>query len=120
MEDCRANVEVAFGGLLDACGGRRQGLLDRSATFPSVRRESGNIDKRRDLWIVAGFRDDGPAVAVAHQNHRTGLLVDGGLRELDVLGIGRLWLPRYCHRVPVLGEDVIDGFPTGAVGECAV
>src|SRR5215472_2674755 len=99
---CRVNVEVAIAGFLDPLAGRRQGLLDGGRAFPGVRRESGNIDKGSDFWIVASFGDDSTTVRVSHENHWPGLTVDHGLRELDVFGKRGLWVLYHRHRVPVL------------------
>ncbi len=46
--------------------------------------------------------------------------VDGGLRVLLVVGVGGFGGLRYRHRVAVLLEDLGDGFPAGAIGECTV
>src|ERR1051326_4781137 len=120
MKDRGIDVEVAIVSGLDPCGGWRHGFLDRGGALPSVKRERGDIDKRRDLWIVAGFGDDRTAVAMAHQNDWAGLPIDHGLCELDVFRKGRLRVLYNRHRVPVLCEDGGDGLPAGAIGECAM
>src|ERR1700675_3778797 len=42
------------------------------------------------LGMFTGLGDDGPAITVAHQNHRPVHGVDGRLRILLVLGVGSL------------------------------
>jgi hypothetical protein len=54
-KDCWVNVEVAILSGLDPLGGRRRAFLDGGTAFPSVQRESRDIDKRRNVWIVASF-----------------------------------------------------------------
>ena len=98
-------------------GSLRQGLFDRRTALTLIERKCGNIDKRRNLWMIAGLCDDGPAITVAHQNHWTVHGVDGRLRVLLVLGVGGLRGLRHRHLVSIILEDVSDGFPTGAVGE---
>ena len=111
---------VAVAVRLERLGRLRQGLFDRRAALTFIERKCGNIDKRRNLWMIASLGDDGPAVAVAHQNHRPVHGVDGGLRVLLVLGVGCLGVLHHRHLVPILLEDVSDGFPAGAVGERAM
>src|SRR6185369_8510263 len=45
-----------------------------------------SVNKRRDVWIVTGFSDDSPAVAVANENHWPRLSVDLGFRKLYIFG----------------------------------
>src|ERR1700722_14744934 len=47
-------------------GGLRQGLFDRRTALTVIERKCGNIDKRRNLWMIAGLGDDGAAITVAH------------------------------------------------------
>src|SRR3984957_9800499 len=49
------------------CLGQRR--FDRRTTLAFIESEGGNIDKRRNVWMIAGLGDDGPAVAVADQNY---------------------------------------------------
>src|SRR6185295_604581 len=62
----------------------------------------------------------GPPITVADQNHWPVHGVDGRLRVLLVVGVGGLGGLRHRHLVPILLEDVRDGFPTGAIRECTV
>src|SRR5712664_1036394 len=105
---------------LERLGGLRQGLFDRRTALTFIERKGGNIDKRRNVWMIAGLGDNGPAITVAHQNHWTAHGFNGGLRVLLVLGVGGLGGLRYRHLVPIILEDVSDGFPAGAVGESSM
>ena len=105
---------------LERLGRLRQGLFDRRTALTFIESKCGNIDKRRNVWMIAGLGDDGPAITVAHQNHWPVHGVDGRLRVLLVVGVGGLGGLRHRHLVPIILEDVSDGFPTGAVGECTV
>src|SRR5580704_15491529 len=70
--------------------------------------------------MIAGFGDDGPAITVAHQNDWPIHGVDSRLRVLLVLGVGGLGVLHHRHLVPVIPEDVSDGFPAGAIGESSM
>src|ERR1700730_4971543 len=63
-------------------GRLRQGLFDRRTALTFIESKCGNIHKRRNVWMIAGLGDDGPAVAVADQDDRPATGVDGGLRLL--------------------------------------
>src|SRR5262249_40204627 len=95
-------------------------LFDGGRAFSSVRRESGDIDKCRDLWVIASFGDNGATVAVADENHWPGLSVDRGLRKLDVFGKRGLRVLHHRDSVSVLLKNVGDGFPSGTISECAM
>ena len=101
-------------------GRLRHGLLDRRTALTFIERKGGNVDKRCNVWMIAGFGDDGPAVAVADQNHWAAHGVDCGLRVLLVVGVRSLGRLRYRHLVAILLQDVSDGFPAGAIGECTM
>ena len=111
---------VAVAVRLERLGGLRQGLFDRRTALTFIERECGNIDKRRDTWMIPGLGDDGPAITVPYQNHWPVHGVDGRLRILLVLGVGSLGVLRHRHLVPVVHEDFGDGFPTRAVGESSM
>src|SRR6202166_1771460 len=111
---------VAVAVRLERLGRLREGLFDRRTALTFIERKCGNIDKRRNLWMVAGLGDDGTAVAMADQDHRPAHGVDGGLRVLLVVGVVGLGGLRHRHLVPVILEDVSDGFPTGAIGESSM
>src|ERR1700719_1140231 len=71
--------------------------------------------------MIAGLGDDGPAVAVADQDHRPAAhRVDCGLRVLLVVGVRGLGGLCYRHPVPIILEDLSDGFPSRAVGESSM
>src|SRR2546422_1288886 len=74
----------------------------------------------RSVWMIAGLGDDGPPITVTHQNHWSAHGVDGGLGVLLVLGVGGLGGLRHRHLVPIILEDISDGFPARAVGECTM
>src|SRR3984957_5852773 len=46
---------------LKCLGGLRQSLLDRRTALTIIERKCSNIDKRRNLWMIAGLGDDGAA-----------------------------------------------------------
>src|SRR5271170_5715986 len=71
-------------------GRLRQGLFNRCTALTFIESKGGNIDKRFNVWMIASLSDDGTAVAVADQNHRTAHSVDCGLRVLLVVGVGSL------------------------------
>src|SRR5271155_2422337 len=93
-------------------GRLRQALFDRRTTLTLIERKGGNIDKRRNVWMIAGLGDDGPAVAVAHQNHRPADGVDCSLRVFLVVRVRSLGRLRHRHFIPIIPEDLSDGFPT--------
>src|SRR5271163_387600 len=97
-----------------------QGLFDRRTALTFIESKRGNIDKRRNVWMIAGLGDDGPAVAVANQNHRAAHGVDCGLRVLLVIGIRSLGRLRHRHLVAIIFEDVGDPLPTGAIRESSM
>ena len=73
---------VAVAVRLERLGGLRQGLFDRRTAVTVIERKCGDVDQRRNIRIVAGLGDDGPAITVADENHRPAHGVDGGLRVL--------------------------------------
>src|SRR5258706_16374752 len=88
---------VAVAVRLERLGRLRQGLFDRRTALTFIESKCGNIDKRRNVWMIAGLADDGPAVAVADQHDRPAHGVDCGLRVLLVVGVqGLRWL-RHRH-----------------------
>src|SRR5213076_2769535 len=102
-------------------GSARQGILDkRRNRLPVIQRKGGDINKPRDLWIVAGFCNYLSTVGVANENHRT------AMRRQNALGYGNIIRERYCRIlndadvVAVLLEDFVDFFPPGAIHEAAV
>src|SRR5271155_5423287 len=97
-----------------------QGLFDRRAALTFIQSKRGNIDKRRNVWMIAGLGDDGPAVAVADQNDRTAHGVDCSLRVLLVVGVRSLGRLRHRHLVAIILEDVSDPLPAGAIGESSM
>src|SRR5271154_5725864 len=97
--------------LVDRCGGGS--LFDELGCFLRVRHVGS-------VWIVPGLADDGPAVAVPNQNNRAAHGVDCSPRVLLVGGIRGFGGLRDRYRVTILLEDLGDGFPAGAIGECTV
>src|SRR5271170_8303466 len=70
--------------------------------------------------MIAGLGDDGPAVAVADQDHRPAHRIDCGLRVLLVGGVRSLGRLCYRHHVPIILEELSDGFPARTVGESSM
>src|SRR5579862_1428803 len=97
-----------------------QGLFDRCTALAFIKRKGGNVDERCNVWMIASFADDGPAVAVADENHWSAHSVDSGLRVLLVVGVRSLGGLRYRHLVAVLLQYVSDSLPAGAIGESTV
>src|SRR5277367_3396989 len=78
---------------LECLRGLRHGRFDGCTTLTFIEREGGDVYQCCNVWIVTGFADDGPAVAVADQNHRPAHGVDCGLRVFLVVGVRGLgWL----------------------------
>ncbi len=79
-----------------------------------------DVDEALDLGVVAGIGDDDTAVGVADQDDRAVLSGNGALGDGNVVfqRDGRVLHDR--HLIAVLGEDVVDAFPAGAVDETAV
>ena len=117
---CLVDPPVAVAVRLERLGGLRQGLFDRRTALAFIESKCGNIDKRCNVWMIAGLGDDRPAITVADQNHWPAHGVDRGLRALLVLGVRGLGGLRHRHPVPIILEDVSDGFPAGAVGESSM
>src|SRR5580698_9280619 len=101
-------------------GRLRQGLFDRRTALTFIESEGGDIDKRRNVGMIARLGDDGTAVAVADQNHWAADGVDCGLRVLLVVCIRSLGRLRHRHLVAIILEDVSDGFPPGAIRESSM
>src|SRR5580704_4527063 len=102
---------------LECLGRLRQGLFDGRTALTFIEGKGGNIDKRRNVWMIAGLSDDGPAVAVANQNHWAAHSVDSGLRVLLVVGVRSLGRLRHRHLVALILEEVSDPLPAGAIRE---
>src|SRR5580693_6846641 len=96
----------------ECLGGLRQGLFDRRTAFTFIEGKGGNIDKRLDVWMIAGLSNDGPTVAVADQNHWAAHGVDCGLRVLLVVSVRSLGRLGHRHLVAIILEDVSDPLPT--------
>src|SRR3984957_6649285 len=94
--------------------------FDRRTALTFIESECGNIYECRNVWIVAGLGDDGPAVAVADQHDWATHCVDCSLRVLLVVGVRGLWGLRNRYRVAILLKDLCDGIPAGAIGEGTV
>src|SRR5271154_4424227 len=100
----------------ECLGGLRHGRFDRSTALTFIESKCGDVYQCRNVWIVACFTDDRPAVAMADQDDRPSHGVDCGLRILLVVGVRRLWRLRNRYRVAILLKDLGDGVPAGAVG----
>src|SRR5271168_1585738 len=101
-------------------GGLRQGLFDRCTTLTFIESKRGNINKRFNVRMIAGFGDDGSAVAVSDQNDRAAHRVDGSFRVLLVVGIGSLGVLHHRHLVPIILEDVGNPLPAGTICESSM
>src|SRR5580658_7728771 len=76
---------VAVG--VERLGGLGHSRFDRRTALTFIERKSGNINKRRNVWMIAGLGDNRSTVAVSDQNHWTAHGVDCGLRVLLVVGV---------------------------------
>jgi hypothetical protein len=56
---------VAVAVRLECLGGLRHGRFDRRTALAFIESKGGDVDQCCNVWIVAGFGDDGPAIAVA-------------------------------------------------------
>src|ERR1700733_2906880 len=78
---------------LECLEGLRHGRFDRRTALTLIERKCGDVYQCRNVWIVAGFSDDGYAVAVADQDDRAAHDIDCGLYvplAVGVRGRGRL------------------------------
>src|SRR5271170_938154 len=66
-------------------GRLRHSLFDRRTALTFIERKCGNVDKRRNVGMIAGLGYDGPAVTVADQNHWAAHGVDCGLCVLLIV-----------------------------------
>jgi len=55
---------------LECLGRLRQRLFDRCTAVTFIECKGGDVDQCRNVWIIAGLADDGPAVAMADQDDR--------------------------------------------------
>src|SRR5271155_4655451 len=95
----------------------RHSRFDRGTALAFVESKCSNIDKRRNVWVIAGLGDDGPSIAVADQDHRGAHGVDCGLRVLLVVGVGCLGVLYHRDLVTIILENVGNPLPTRAIGE---
>lgn len=105
---------------LERLRGLRQALFDGRTALTFIESKCGNINKRRNVWMIASLGDDGASIAVADQNHRPAHGVDCGLRVLLIIGVGGFGGLRDRYLVAIILEDVGDGLPAGAVRESPV
>ena len=81
---------------------------------------AGDVDERRHAWVCAGLGDDGPAVGVSDENHRTVLVVEDPLGGGHIPFEGQRGVLDDGDVVPVVREQVVDAPPARAVNEPAV
>src|ERR1700728_2627695 len=96
------------------------GLLDRCTAFTFFERKSGNIDKRRNFWMIAGLGDNRSTVAVSDQDDRAVHQIDCSLRVLLVVGVGSLGVLHHRHLVSIMLEDVGNPLPAGTICESSM
>jgi hypothetical protein len=102
-------------------GSARRGILDqRCDGLTRVRREGRDVDQPCDDRVVAGFRDDHPAVGVADQNHRAILLRQGQARHAHVIGQGGRGILDDADVEPLLLQPSIHAEPARTVHEPAM
>src|ERR1700683_2667646 len=101
-------------------GGLRHGRFDRRTALTFIESKCSNVDKRRNVWVIAGLGDNRSTVTVADQNPRAAHSVDCGLRVLLVVGVRSLGVLHHRHFVAIILEDVSDPFPAGAIGESSM
>jgi hypothetical protein len=77
------------------------------------------INKSFDVGMHSRLGDDHPAIAVADQYTRSGL-VEHAARCSDVCREAGLGLLHDANRISVTHEDVSHRFPSGTIGEGAV
>ncbi len=91
--------------------------LQRFALIRSKRRD---VDERCDLWVCAGFGDDGATVGMADQNDFPRSGRDRPFREGYVVGKRRCGILNDGHVVAVLLEERINPLPSGPIDESAM
>src|SRR6202050_1522574 len=99
----------------ECLGGLWHRCFDRRTALTFIERKGGDVYQCRNVWIVTGFADDGPAVAMADQHDRAAHGVDCGSRVLLVVGVRSLWRLRNRHRVAILLKDLCDRVPAGHI-----
>jgi hypothetical protein len=118
----RIDVEIALCVRMN-----RRGPFGRGAAFGQGRQrfahvgcKRGNVDKRRDLWIVTCFCDDHSGPGVADENGPAILLRERLFGGINIRGEGgkRVFDERYV--VALLREDIGNGLPARLVHESAV
>src|ERR1700742_4484243 len=119
-------VEIgeAISGLLNGalCFGKYTGrfLTQGAFVFSDIRSVRGNIDEADDMRINAGLGDDGAAVTMADKDAWSGLKIEDTLRRRGVRLKGSFRFLHHGHVVAILGQDVVNGSPAGAVNPSAV
>src|SRR5262249_3787065 len=116
---CGFQGEEAVAYRSDALGGRRHFVAQIGNALPDIRLEGRHENENLDVDMRPHFVDDHPAIAVADQHTRTGL-VENPARRSNVCRETRLRLLDSSYRVTVALENVRYRLPSGAIGEGAV
>src|SRR5271154_5957414 len=109
---------VAVG--IERLGGLRHSRFDRRTALTFIKRKSGNINKRRNVWMIAGLGDNRSTVAVSDQDDRAVHSVDCGLRVFLVVGVGSLGVLHHRHLVAIMLEDVGNPLPARSICESSM
>src|SRR3984885_6244761 len=109
---------VAVG--VERLGGLRHSRFDGRTALTFIERKSGDINKRCNVWMIAGLWDNRSAVAVSDQDDRAAHGVDCSFSVLLVVSVGSLGMLHHRHLVAIILEDVGDPFPAGAIGESSM
>src|SRR5262249_16080373 len=100
----------------DVLGGRRLFVPQTGNAPPDTRLEGRHENESLDAGMRPHFVDDHPAIAVADQRTRTGL-VEHAARRSHVRRETRLRLLDNSYRVTVALENVRHPLPSAAIGE---
>src|SRR5215831_9694451 len=103
----------------DAFGGRRHFVAQIGNALPDIRLEGRHENESLDAGMRPHFVDDHPAIAVADQHTRIGL-VENPARRSHVCRETRLRLLDNSYRVAVTLENIRHRLPSGTIGEGAV
>ncbi len=102
-------------------GRARRWILDKCGHGLALVGSKGcDIDKPRDLWIVAGFGDHRSSVGVADEHHRAALRMNDEFGGGDIAGQRDRGILDDADTVAVLLQELIDALPTGTIHETPV